>query len=377
MTEGAPDIPELREELDRRTRDLRASRAQVHSLIERNADAIVVVDRQGVVRFLNPAAEKLFGRSAAGLVGSQFGLPLLVGETTELDILSQGEPGVAEMRVVDTEWGGEPALLAVLRDITERKHAELEREQLFREQTLRTQAEQALRERDDFIALASHELKTPAATLSVTAQLLRRQLERQGGLDVNQLRRALDRLDEQSRRLANLIEHLLDVSRINSGKMVIEPRQVDVRRLVDNVVSITQPATDQHTFRVTGTEEALAEVDPMRLEQIMTNLLDNAVKYSPQGGDVDIEIAASEDWVSVSVRDRGVGIAAEQRERLFERFYRARETSHVPGMGLGLFITRHLIDLHGGTIRVEAPEDGGSRFVVRLPTRQSRAHPLQ
>src|SRR4051812_32138671 len=204
------------------TRELATLKEQLRSLIDRNADAIVVVDDGGIVRFANPAAERMFGRRVAQLLGTPLGLPMVVGETTEIDILSTGEGTVvAEMRVVETEWEREPALLAVLRDITERKHAEQERALLLEEQLARAQAEQALRERDEFMALASHELKTPVSTLSATAQLLHRQLERQQQLSPDQLSRALERVHDQSRRLARLIDHLLDVSRINAGKLTI------------------------------------------------------------------------------------------------------------------------------------------------------------
>src|SRR5919108_2876550 len=122
---------------------------------------------------------------------------------------------VAEMRVVDTEWEGEPAFLAVLRDCTERKRAEEEQAQLLREQVARAEAEQALRERDAFLAVASHELRTPLSTLSATAQLLARQLARQPQLDPQSVRTAAVRLDDQARRLGRLVSHLLDFSDIN------------------------------------------------------------------------------------------------------------------------------------------------------------------
>src|SRR5215207_5987696 len=146
------DVAALQEELERRSRELQAAEARFRNLIVRNADAIVVVDGGGVVRFCNPAAEALFGRRAAHLVGAAFGFPLVIGETTEIDVVgAAGEELVAEMRVVETEWEGEPALLAVLRDISERKRLEAERAARLREQLAREEAEQALRERDAFL----------------------------------------------------------------------------------------------------------------------------------------------------------------------------------------------------------------------------------
>jgi signal transduction histidine kinase len=360
-------------------RELEATREQLRNLIERNADAIVVTDGSGLVRFVNPAAERLFGRSAADLVGTPLGMPVVVGETTEIDILGPGEQatGVAEMRVVETEWGGTEARLAVLRDITDRKRAEHEREQLFQEQVARAEAEQALQERDEFLALASHELKTPTATLSATAQLLRRQLDRPGGPDPEQLRRSLERLHDQSARLARLVDHLLDVSRITAARLTIHPQATDLVRLVSEVVTACQLTTTRHTIVVMAPARLEVIVDPVRMEQVVMNLLDNAIKYSPAGGRIDVELSTSDDdEICLTVRDFGLGIPEERRHRLFERFYRAHPDIQISGMGLGLFITRHVVELHGGTISADSPAGGGARFTVRLHTRHAAAYPV-
>jgi signal transduction histidine kinase len=358
-------------------RELQATREQLRNLIERNADAIVVVDTTGVVRFANPAAERLFRQNVADLVGAPLGMPVVVGEITEIDIVGQGdELGVAEMRVVETEWGGRAARLAVLRDITERKRAEQQREQLFQEQVARAQAEQALRERDDFLALASHELKTPAATLSATAQLLLRQLGRQGMLEREQLGRALERLQDQSQRLARLVDHLLDVSRINSARLTIQPQPTDLVALVSDVVAACQLTTTRHTIILKGPNELTAWLDHDRVTQVVNNLLDNAIKYSPEGGQIEVDLERTREEVMLVVRDHGIGIAEDRLDRLFERFYRAHNGDQFSGMGLGLFVTRHVVELHGGSIHVESPAGGGARFTVRLPLRNDSAHSL-
>jgi signal transduction histidine kinase len=356
--------------------ELAATREQLRNLIERNGDAIVVVDTAGLVRFANPAAEQLFQQPARLLVGAPLGLPVVVGETTEIDIVNQGdELGVAEMRVVETEWDGQHARLAVLREITDRKRAEQQREQLFQEQVARAQAEQALRERDDFLALASHELKTPAATLSATAQLLARQLGRQRTLEPAQIARSLGRIQEQSQRLARLVDHLLDVSRINADRLTIRPRPTDLVKLVADVVAAAQLTTTRHTLILRAPDRLDAVLDYDRMTQVVTNLVDNAIKYSPNGGAIEVDLSVtSDDWACLTVRDRGVGVPDNRRDKLFERFYRAHADDQFPGMGLGLFITRHLVALHGGSIHAEAPAGGGTRFVVSLPLRASSAH---
>jgi signal transduction histidine kinase len=358
-------------------RELQATREQLRNLIERNADAILVVDANGVVRFANPAAERLFGQATRDLVGAPLGMPVVIGEITEVDIVGQGnQVGVAEMRVVETEWGGESARLAVLRDITERKRAELQREQLFQEQVARAEAEEALRERDEFLALASHELKTPAATLSATAQLLQRQLARQGTLEREQLARSLDRLEDQSQRLARLVDHLLDVSRINSARLTLQLQSTDLAALVSDVVAACQLTTTRHTLVLRGPDELPTMLDRDRMTQVVNNLVGNAIKYSPDGGQIEIDLSRQDDAACLVVRDHGIGIPEGRLDRLFERFYRAHDGDQFSGMGLGLFISHHVVELHGGTIEADSPPGGGARFTVHLPLGNETAHRL-
>ena len=347
---------------------LRACEERVRNLITRNVDAILVVDQHGVVRFVNPAGETLLGRPGTDLIGSEFGFPVLAGETTEVDVVgSDGAATVAEMRVVDTEWEGGPAFLAVLRDCTERKRAEEERAQLLREQVARAEAEQALRERDAFLAVASHELKTPLSTLSATAQLLQRQLGRQPVIEPDRLQTTLRRLDDQTRRLARLVSHLLDISDINAGSLVLARHEVDLRELIETVISERRPALNSHTVTLRASGPLAAAVDAPRLERLVGDLLDNAVQYSPDGGTIEVELGAEGPMAWLAVRDHGRGVPPERRARLFERVTPAQADDSVAGLGLGLFICRHVVEAHGGRMEAEFPPDGGSRFVVRLP----------
>ena len=366
------DVAALQEELERRGQELRAAEARFRNLIVRNADAIVVVDHGGVVRFGNPAAEALFGRRADELVGASFGFPLAIGGTTELDVVGAGgEALVAEMRVVETEWEGEPALLAVLRDISERKRLETERAARLREQLAREEAEQALHERDAFLAVASHELRTPLSTLSVAAQLLKRRLERDGAVEPAYLHESLGRLDAQARRISRLVEHLLDVSRITVDTLVLERQPTDLRALVDGVVDRCRTTMSaRHTIVVHGPTRLILDVDAARIEQVITSLLDNAIRYSPDGGEIEVELSdptPGAPGVRLTVRDHGLGIPPDRRERLFERFCQAHTEGHLSGLGLGLFISRHIVQQHGGRIWATHPEDGGTRFVMTLP----------
>ncbi len=146
---------------------------------------------------------------------------------------------------------------------------------------------------------------------------------------------------------------------------------MDVAQLVRGVVCATQVRTTRHTFAVRSPAELRGCVDPLRLEQVVANVLDNAIKYSPAGGPIDVSVEPWEgEGVRLAVRDRGLGIPPEKRHRVFERFYRAHDEADAPGalgLGLGLYISREIVERHGGSIAVDAPADGGTRLVVTLP----------
>ncbi len=260
-----------------------------------------------------------------------------------------------------------PADRALAEDVGRRAAMAVENAQLY------TQTEQAVRARDEFLSVAAHELKTPVTSLRGFAQLTLRTLNQNGQIDVERLKRALKVVDQQSDKLTRLVAQLLDVSRVQSGKLALDRQDVDLSALLVDLVASIRTQSDKHELRAVIPPEMRAKVDPLRIEQVLTNLLDNAIKYSPDGGAVDVELSSSNDdpaSVVISVRDRGIGIHAEDRERIFERFYQADVGSyHGAGMGLGLYISREIVDLHGGQIRAEFPEDGGSRFVVTLPRR--------
>lgn len=173
------------------------------------ADAVLIVDPRGTIRYANPAAETLLGRGA--LVGTDFGFPIAGAERTELDLVAPGrEPAVVEMRVVPMTWSARPAYCASLRDVTEQRKAESQRLQLAREQLARQQAEAALAARDQFLSVAAHELKTPVTRLRLAAQLAARQVATQTELDVETLKRRLDHLEHETGSLALLVSRLFD-----------------------------------------------------------------------------------------------------------------------------------------------------------------------
>ncbi len=229
-------------------------------------------------------------------------------------------------------------------------------------------AQQAIRARDEFLSVAAHELKTPITSLRGFAQVTIRQIQKEGSLDPIRIQRALQVIDHQSDKLTRLVVQLLDVSRIQAGRLVLYREQAELSNLVAGVVASAQAATSKHNLVLHTPASAWAMVDPIRLEQVVTNLVDNAIKYSPEGGDIEVDLRIAEvEGVRLSVRDHGIGIPPQYRSRVFDRFYQVDDGSCAGGMGLGLYISRHIVELHGGKIEVDGPSDGGTRFVVKLP----------
>jgi signal transduction histidine kinase len=233
---------------------------------------------------------------------------------------------------------------------------------------LYTQAREAVRVRDEFLSIAAHELKTPITSLRGTAQLLLRTLEKSGTVDAQRLRGRLAAINQQSGKIGRLVNQLLDVSRLDAGKLTLDRAPTDLPGLVRGVAEAAEALSDRHAIAVRAEGAAIATVDPIRLEQVLTNLVDNAIKYSPDGGPIEIALTRpSPGEVAISVTDRGLGIPPEHRSRIFDRFFQAHAGNHYSGMGLGLYVSRQIVELHGGTLEADFPAEGGTRFVVRLP----------
>ena len=246
--------------------------------------------------------------------------------------------------------------------------AAAEREGLLaRERCARAAAEAAVGLRDEFLSIAAHELKTPLTSVRASAAMLARAVDRDRVLDPAVLRRAVERVGRQSEKMGQLVTQLLDLSRIEAGQLALAPEPTDLVPLFEEAVAAVQATAPDHALRLRAPARLAAVVDPLRVEQVLVNLLGNAVKYSP-AGPVDVDLAApAPDAVRVAVRDRGPGVPPALRGRLFQRYARGHGEEHRSGMGLGLYVSRRIVELHAGTIRHEAPPDGGSRFVVDLP----------
>jgi CheY-like chemotaxis protein/nitrogen-specific signal transduction histidine kinase len=243
----------------------------------------------------------------------------------------------------------------------------LENGRLFEDtERLRRRAEEANLAKDNFIATVSHELRTPLTSVLGWAKILRTDR-----LDADMLKRGLEVIERNAMAQAQLIEDLLDVSRIVAGKLEIEPKPIFVSTLVESALESARPAASAKGIRlgaVIDPEIGSIEADPRRLQQVIWNLVTNAVKFTPREGVIRVTARRADGAVEICVSDSGAGIEAAFLPKVFERFQQAHEGNRAGGLGLGLAIVRHIVEQHGGHVFAESDGRGkGARFVVRLP----------
>jgi PAS domain S-box-containing protein len=256
-----------------------------------------------------------------------------------------------------------PDDVALVEELTRRAATAIEHAQLY--QT----AQQAIAARDQFLSIASHELRTPLTALIGHIGLIQRRATQQAGLPEN-FSRSLAVISHQAKRLNRLVAALLDISRIQMGNLSIEAVPVDLGALAQQVIDELRLTLEQHLIEVHLPQAAVVVVgDEMRLQQMLLNLLENAVKYSPQGGRVTVRVESYEQQGSIAVSDEGIGIPEEDVPQLFTRFYRASNVDQhtISGMGLGLYVIREIVALHNGRIEISSAVGKGSTFTVFLP----------
>ena len=256
-------------------------------------------------------------------------------------------------------------------DLARRAAMAIENARLYRE------AQDAVRMRDQFLSIAAHELKTPLTSMLGYTQLVQRRTQREGTLNERD-QRALRLVADQAERLNRMIASLLDLSRLETGQLSIERTPVDLRALAQRLVEEVQPTLDHHqlVFQAAPTP-LLIEGDALRLEQVLQNLLQNAVKYAPEGGHITVAVEQRDTLACVAVTDQGIGIPEPAQAQLFSRFYRAPnvDPQQISGMGLGLYVVKEIVALHGGTVDVTSAEGQGSTFTICLPLLHGEAVP--
>lgn len=237
------------------------------------------------------------------------------------------------------------------------------------------EAQKAIQVRDDFISIASHELRTPVTSLKLYVAVLQKQLARVGEENVVH---SLTKMDAQLNKLTQLIKDLLNVSKIEVGRLDFQQELFDLNEVVKETVEQIQPTTRKHDIHIEGMISQPAWGDKERVGQVITNLLTNAIKYSPQADTIIVRVTSTPDAAVVSVEDFGIGIEQEHIHAIFERFYRVSDPDEktFPGLGIGLYISHEIIKRHGGTLSVESEKGRGSVFSFTLPyksrTRSSR-----
>jgi two-component system phosphate regulon sensor histidine kinase PhoR len=348
-------------------------RERLAAVLSHMADGVIIAGRDGVVQLMNPAASRLLqlpparaeGRSVMAIV-QDHELAELAGTAIAGDAAAE-RPRLIELgahgqqrsiqamasRIPGSEDGGSRVLL-MLQDVTELRRAETMRREIA--------------------ANISHELRTPVAALKALVETLE-----DGALEDPEVARDfLGRMHVEVDGLAQLVEELLELSRIESGRVSLRLQSADLGSVVVAAAERLRPQAERlgvgFTVQEPG-ELSLARIDPERIQQVVINLVHNAVKFTPPGGHITVSVERREDELLVSVADNGVGIAPDALPRLFERFYKADKARAGGGTGLGLAIAKHLVQAHGGRIWAESPGEGrGSTFAFAIPvTGTSRA----
>ncbi|MHA7838655.1 MAG: sensor histidine kinase [bacterium] len=356
----AASINRMADHLARQIDEARQEAQQLEAVMGSMIEGVLVLDLGGRIVLANPGFRELLGvwgpiegRSVLEVVRhAEIDEALRLAQESSTPIIRDIEVRGGKDRVLLTHAVGFPlsgpraGTVAVFHDVTEVRRVD--------------------RIRRDFIANASHELRTPLTSIQGFAETLSA-----SSLSPDEMETYLGVILRNARRMANLIDDLMDLSRIESGKTAVERVRVDVCKVARTLLSDMQPRMQRAglTARVLTEQAPEAWADRRAVEQVLENLITNAIRYTDEGGSISIEIRSKADLLEVAVADTGIGIPEKSRDRIFERFYRvdAARSRAVGSTGLGLSITKHLVQTMGGTIRVESEIGVGSRFVFTVP----------
>jgi PAS domain S-box-containing protein len=353
------------------------------ALIESADDAIISKTLEGIITSWNKGAERIFGYTADEVIGQPVTILIPEGqEDEEPAILARLRAGerIEHYETIRLRKDGTRIDISltvspikgpngdiigaskIARDITEQRQARKELDEAYR------QAEESSRLKEEFLATISHELRTPLSAILGWARMLRL-----GQLSKENAAKALDTIERNARAQAQLIDDLLDVSRIVTGKLRMDVRPSDPNSFIDAAVEAVRPAAEAKGVRVQKViDTGLISIpgDPVRLQQVIWNLLSNAIKFTPRGGRVQIRSERVNSHLEIVVSDTGQGISPDFLPHVFDRFRQAdqKASRQHGGMGLGLAIVRHLVELHGGNVSATSEGEGqGATFTVRLP----------
>ncbi|WP_324963763.1 PAS domain-containing protein [Archangium sp.] len=362
---------------------VRRSEEQLRLITDRLPAFVSYIDREGRYQFVNRTYEVWFGLKGSEIRGKKrrdfttketahlaepYERRALAGEPVRYENVLRkpsGEYSVQDVEFVpdrDSETGEIRGAIIVAHDITEQKK-------------IRQALEEAVRARDEFLSIASHELKTPLTSIQLQTQMTKRNIElgRPEAFEPARVTRLVAQTDKSVQRLSRLVDDMLDISRIATGKLTFTPEKFDLCMLAQEVVErlLVQASASGAPLACECLDPVEGEWDRFRVDQVITNLITNALRYG-EGAPVEVTVQRSGPQAVVKVRDQGPGISPENQERIFQRFERATSANSVSGLGLGLYISREIVERHGGSIRVESKPGQGASFIVELPLREVR-----
>jgi PAS domain S-box-containing protein len=368
---------------------MRNSEAKFKAVFENALSGILLLDQHLNYLEVNPAMCEMLSRSREEIVGQPLSRFMPSGTSPDLQeiehalqtdgawrgvfplLRSNGKPVHLEWYISAHTFPG--VRLAVVTDMTERLLLEAERNDLLAsERRARAEAERASRLKDEFLGTLSHELRTPLNTILLWTQMLQQQSN-----DRVSLQRGLAAIERNTKAQAQLISDLLDVSRISSGKLRLDVQPLDLVAIVKSVLEGLSPAIDAKQLKLQmwfGMRSEMISGDPARLQQVVWNLVNNAIKFTPNGGRIEVRLKRAESHFELKISDTGQGITAELLPYLFERFRQGDVSTNRThgGLGIGLAIVKHLVEMHGGIASASSPGPGkGATFTVRLPFQAS------
>ncbi|MCB4756930.1 MAG: response regulator [Elusimicrobia bacterium] len=362
----AVERQQVRTDLESKSQDLSRIEKNFRKVIEKNADGMLVVDQKGIVRFINPAGEFIMDRKKEDILGEMWGLPLVEGEKSEIEVIRKnGTVSAVEIRKVELDWEGERAFLASLRDVTERT---------LMEKKLREACEELKkldRMKSQFVSTVSHELRTPLTIVLQTAGNL---LDGTFGELTEKQKKWMKEIERSSRRLKDLLNDILDLSKLQSGKVDMRRELFDIGNIIKTVVS--NLSTLSKNGGVELTHDIPSDIpkvwgNPSRIQQVVTNLVSNSMKFTPRGGRICVSTQSDKDNILVRVSDAGPGIDAEDLELIFDSFVQIKNDNNSEsakhGIGLGLAICKEIVMQHRGRIWAESEPGKGSQFIFTLP----------
>jgi PAS domain S-box-containing protein len=359
-------------------RDITQRKQAEEAIVDSAVDGIITIDEAGTVESMNLAAERMFGFPRDEVLGSNIkmlmpppyrlehdqylaaylstGQKRIIGSGREvMGLRKNGATFPMDLAVSETRLGPRRIFTGIVRDITERKAMEQE----LREDDQR---------KDHFLAMLAHELRNPLAPISNAVQMIRIE-----GPESANFAWSIDVIAEQIKHMTRIVDDLLDVSRITRGKVALQSELSELKRIIEMAVQASRPLMEEYNHKLSLTlpdDSVMLEVDPARLAQVVANLLNNAAKYTPEGGRIDLTVKEAGSDVLIQISDNGIGIAPELLPRIFDLFVQADQSLSRSrgGLGIGLTVVRSLVEMHQGSVTVESDGPGkGSEFTVRIP----------